>query len=223
MPSTPKPATTSTQTATTKPQAQPARSKGGKFSEPKQATLPLEVPRAVGESAVDPALRYRREIAHDSSGFNLRPWVLGGVAAVIVCVIVIWHFVSAKPAPLKSQPPVQSARLSTATSQPMIQPAGQPIINPAPAAAIPSSSVAPHAPGWYVIAWTYNHQSQAQGRADRINARNRGFHAEVFTPHGGVPYLVSLGGPMSESEAKALQQRARRSGLPHDTYIRNYR
>jgi hypothetical protein len=28
---------------------------------------------------------------------------------------------------------------------------------------------------------------------------------------------------MSESEAKELQQRARRSGLPRDTYIRNYR
>jgi hypothetical protein len=84
-------------------------------------------------------------------------------------------------------------------------------------------AVARHAPGWYVIAWTYNHQPQAREKADRINARNRGFHAEVFSPHGGTPYLVSLGGPMSEAEAKALQQRARRSGLPRDTYIRNYR
>jgi len=79
-----------------------------------------------------------------------------------------------------------------------------------------------HAPGWYVIAWTYNHQSQAQAKVDRINERGRGFHAEVFSPRGGS-YLVSLGGPMSESDAKSLQQRARRSGLPPDTYIRNYR
>ncbi len=222
-PSNPKPGTSSTQAATTKLQAPPTRSKAGKAGEAEQGTLPLEVPQTAGESAVDPALRYRREIAHESSGFNLRPWVLGGVAAVIVCLIVIWHFVSTKPSQLKSQPAVQPARLSTATSQPLSQPAGQPMINPAPAAAIPSSSVAPHAPGWYVIAWTYNHQSQAKGKADRINARDRGFHAEVFSPHGAAPYLVSLGGPMSESEAKALQQRARRSGLPHDTYIRNYR
>jgi hypothetical protein len=83
-------------------------------------------------------------------------------------------------------------------------------------------AAAPHVPGWYVIAWTYNHQSQAQTKAERINASYKGFHAEVFSPRGSS-FLISLGGPMSESEAKALQQRARRSGLPRDTYIRNYR
>ncbi len=78
------------------------------------------------------------------------------------------------------------------------------------------------APGWYVIAYTYNHQGQAQTKADRLNARHRDFHADVFSPRGRT-FLVSLGGPMSEPEAKSLQQRARRSGFPRDTYIRNYR
>lgn len=85
------------------------------------------------------------------------------------------------------------------------------------------AAAAAHAAGWYVIAWTYNRQSQAQAKADKINGSNRGFHADVVSSRGGAPYLVSLGGPMSESDAKALQQHARRSGLPDDTYIRNYR
>lgn len=220
---TPAPSTTTartlTQSVATRPQSEPAKSKAGKSAQPEQATLPLDVPPAAGKSAADPALRYRREVGDEPSGFNLRPWILGGVAAGIVCIIVIWHFVSAKPAhPVQSGAPVQAtAALSTETSQPVTRPTAHPV------AAIATPAVVPHTPGWYVIAWTYNHQSQAQAKADRINARNHGFHAEVFRPRNGAPYLVSLGGPMSEFEAKALQQRARRSGLPRDTYIRNYR
>ena len=210
-PSATVPPATSTQAATAKTQSEPARSKAGKFTQPEQATLPLDVPRAAGKSAADPALRYRRGVSDESSGFNLRPWILGGVAAVIVCIIVIWHFVSAKPAH-----PAQTASVQPAPV------ASQPVAAPAPVATTPAPAAAPHAPSWYVIAWTYNHQSQAQAKADRINARYKGFHAEVFSPRGGS-FLISLGGPMSEPQAKELQQRARRAGLPRDTYIRNYR
>jgi hypothetical protein len=215
-PSTPKVATSSTPATAKKPVAQPPRPKTGKFSSPEQATLPLKTPQAAEKSAADPAIRYRREIPEEPGGFSLRPWILGGVAALIVCAVVIWHFVSAKPAhPTPSAVSVQPAVVGSA--------APQPVVAHAAVESAPVPAVAPHTHGWYVIAWTYNRQPQAQAKADRINARNRGFHAEVFSPRGGTPYLVSLGGPMSESEAKSLQQRARRSGLPRDTYIRNYR
>ena len=217
------PKSSSQEAITKKPQPESV-SKTAKPELPQQTTLPLDAPHAVEKSAADPALRYRREVAEESSGFNLRPWILGGLAALIVCIIVIWHFVSAKPArTAQTQAPVQPAPLvSAATPAPVRSPA-QPAIKPLLAAANSAPAVASHAPGWYVIAWTYNHQSQAQAKVESINARNRGFHAEVFNPHRGASYLVSLGGPMSESDAKALQQRARRSGLPRDTYIRNYR
>ena len=214
------PATTpSARMPAARPQGQSDARKAAKKKLPEQGTLPLEE-----RSKAEPALRYRREATDEPGGFSLRPWALGGLAVVIVCVVVIWHFVSAKPArPAQSQTPVQAAPLvSSGVSQPAPQtskPVGTPSTgDPAP------RNLAGHAAGWYVIAWTYNHQSQAQAKADHVNARNRGFHAEVFSPHGGnAPYLVSLGGPMGEPEAKALQQRARRSGLPRDTYIRNYR
>ena len=211
-------AASSAQATTAKPQSNQAKPQAATPSQPEQATLPLDMPRSAGKPSADPALRYRRDAVDESRGFNLRPWAFGGVAALIVSIIVIWHFVSAKPPqPAESHAPVQpAATVSSSAPQPIPQPSAQPITTTSP---IASS----HTPGWYVIAWTYNHQAQAQTKADRINSRNRGFHAEVLSPRGGAPYLVSLGGPMGEPEAKALQQRARRSGLPRDTYIRNYK
>jgi len=205
-------ASNSARSTTLKAQPEPAASKTEKPKQPEQGTLPLDMPRTAGKSANDPPLRYRREPADEPVGFTLRPWILGGLAAVIVCAIVIWHFVSAKAAH-----PAQIQAQAKPTAQSI-----QPVIASAPLAAT-SPAVMSHTAGWYVIAWTYNHQGQAQAKADRINTHNHGFHAEVFSPHGGAPFLVSLGGPMNESEAKTLQERARRSGLPHDTYIRNYR
>jgi serine/threonine protein kinase len=218
----PKATATPTQTAGTKSPSESLESKAAK-SAPEQATLPLDMPRPAGEAATDPALRYRREVTEESGGINLRPWILGGAAVVIVCFIVIWHFVSAKPAQPAQSQAVQSGPTPLASALPRVQPAAQPTVGPTSAARTPAFGIATHTPGWYVIAWTYNRQAQAQEKADRINERGRGFHAEVFSPHGRAPYLVSLGGPMSEPEAKTLQQRARHSGLPRDTYIRNYR
>jgi serine/threonine protein kinase len=199
-----------------------AAAKAVKPKQPEQGALPLEA-SSVAAPATDPMLRYRREVSEDSSrsGFSLRPWLLGGVAVLIVCIIVIWHFVSAKSAAPSSQTATSSQTAPSQIATPQAAPpsarhAARPAANPAPITAA-------HAPGWYVIAWTYNHQSQAQTKAERINARHQGFRAEVFSPRGGAPYLISLGGPMSEPQAKELQQRARRSGLPRDTYIRNYR
>ncbi|HEY4010222.1 MAG TPA: SPOR domain-containing protein, partial [Acidobacteriaceae bacterium] len=167
----------------------------------------------------EPTLRARRELSQAPSSAKLRPWLLAGVAGVIVCIFVIWHFVSSKPRQAAVPAAAVAAQSGPAVSAAPSQPA---LPASVPAAAAPTP-VAAHAPGWYVIAYTYNHQGQAQTKAGRLNDRHHGFHAEVFSPRGGAPFLVSLGGPMSESEAKTLQERARRSGLPRDTYIRNYR
>lgn len=210
------------------PAAQPqpaARRKPVRAELAAQGSLPLEQPQAdpSGTSAAEPTIRSRREISAESdepAGFKLRPVLLAALAAAIVCIIVIWHFVSAKPTrPAASTEPVAASAAAQPTGTPAAQPPLMADSRPAAAAAAP---VAAHAPGWYVIAYTYNHQAQAQAKADRLNARHRGFHADVFNPRGRT-FLVSLGGPMSESEAKSLQQRARRSGFPRDTYIRNYR
>jgi hypothetical protein len=79
-------------------------------------------------------------------------------------------------------------------------------------------------PYWRVIAYTYARRDAAQQKADRINERTPEFQASVFAPRGREhgPYLVSLGGPMTRPEALRLQRQARASGLPRDTFVRNY-
>jgi serine/threonine protein kinase len=76
---------------------------------------------------------------------------------------------------------------------------------------------------WRVIAFTYAQRSAAEKKAVELNKKHPGFRAEVFTPaseHG--PYLISLGGRLSRSEALDLQKRAREGGLPRDTFVRNF-
>jgi hypothetical protein len=136
-------------------------------------------------------------------------------------VLFLWYLFSGKPA--KPAAPAQATTpASMAVRRPARQLAAAPVAAPH-ATPVNAPLAAAHTPGWYVIAYTYNHPAQAQAKADRLNTGHRGLHAEVFSPRGAAPYLVSLGGPMSQPEAKALQTRARRSGLPRDTYIRNYK
>jgi hypothetical protein len=75
-----------------------------------------------------------------------------------------------------------------------------------------------------VIAYTYSHLKDAEHKAQTINQKMPGFHAEVFTPKGRnqPPFFVALGGRMTRSDAAALQRRAMGRGLPRDTFIRNY-
>ncbi len=197
-----------------------------KPAQPQQQILPPQQQQAPPRpTSAEPALRPRRAIADEPAGFTLRPWLLIAGTAVIICIFIIWHFVAGRPAqPAQTTAAGEtSPAVSTAASEPGTRPVPRPAADPAVRDATASSPLTAHAPGWYVIAYTYNHHGQAQTKADRLNDRHPGFHAEVFTPRGAGPFLVSLGGPMSQSEAKSLQQRARRSGFPGDTYIRNYR
>jgi len=57
-----------------------------------------------------------------------------------------------------------------------------------------------------------------------INRKWPQLKAEKFTPAGsGPPYYVALGGRMTRTEAVRLQQRAISSGLPSDTFVRNFK
>jgi hypothetical protein len=57
-----------------------------------------------------------------------------------------------------------------------------------------------------------------------INRKWPQLKAEQFSPNGsGPPYFVALGGRMTRGEAVRLQQQAISSGLPPDTFVRNFR
>jgi hypothetical protein len=91
------------------------------------------------------------------------------------------------------------------------------------AAGSPSSTEASGTGPWRVVAFTYNRSDPAQGKVSEIAARHPDLHPEVFSPNGRGPYLVALGGWMTEREAESLRAKARGEGLPRDTYIRNYK
>jgi eukaryotic-like serine/threonine-protein kinase len=76
---------------------------------------------------------------------------------------------------------------------------------------------------WRVVAFTYNREEQAQQKVAEIAQRHPDLNPTVFTPTGHAPFLVALGGAMSQQEAFALSGKAKREGLPRDTYAQNYR
>ena len=96
----------------------------------------------------------------------------------------------------------------------------------APAAATPDLPVVTGGPGaktlWRVVAYTYNHQDQAQQKAESLQKQQPSLNAEVFSPSGHAPYLVTVGGPMSREAAEAFKSKARGQGLPRDIYAQNY-
>lgn len=88
--------------------------------------------------------------------------------------------------------------------------------------AAPAATAAGHG-SWRVVAFTYNREDQARHKAQQIAGRHAGLRPEAWSPTGRAPWLVALGGWMDPHEAQALVSRARRDGLPRDTFARNYR
>ena len=150
-------------------------------------------------------------------------WMI--IAGLAVVVLLLWlgkHFLdsrSSSPSTVQQQSTTQPAVAdshaisSTATSAP-VQPAHAPRNQKPDAAGVHSQ--------WRVVAYTFNHEDQAQHKSVTIATRYPELHPEVFTPTGQAPYLVTIGGAMSRDEAFALAAKARKEGLPGDTYAQNY-
>ncbi len=153
-------------------------------------------------------------------------WIAGGV--LVLFLIFVWrHFsntpVHAPTAPAATAPATGAA---TAPAKPSLKPtagilAASRAATPQPASA--RSAVAATARrDWRVVAYTFNHQDQAQKRAELLNKKYASLHPQVFSPTGRAPFLVTLGDPLPRDQALALRDKARSSGLPRDTYMQNY-
>lgn len=184
-----------------------------------QPETPLPV-RARGYREMD-------EVAEPAKGPS-KNVLLIGLVALVVLGLLCWHLLAGKPAATARTAGVAVPAAQPITPSPLAGGAPAAAGTPAPRAVAHTSAPEPAAPvaahaaaGWYVIAYTYNHESQARTKAERV-AHRHGLHAGVFSPNGRAPYFVSLGGPMSEEAARALQHRARREGMPRDTFVRRY-
>jgi len=143
-------------------------------------------------------------------------WIAAAIGALFLAFL-LWHFLS----------PSATTQSAVAT-QPITTLAATQPDNSAPAAETPAPPPTPAASStgmrdqWRVVAYTYNHQDQAQKKAATIAKRHPSLNPEVFTPNGHAPYLVTVGGPMTRDEANAFKQKARADGLPRDIYTQNY-
>jgi hypothetical protein len=233
---TPPPAT-SPAAATTTPPAESSKPVSAKPDEKKlplpEKRLPLPVSLSSAEDDDDDT--------EGSESSGRKTWLVAGIVLVLVIVgfaLKISLFSSknasqptprhnaaaSNPAPA-SAPPADVPSPSTASSSPApaaVQPAPPP-----PAEPPPSMPAATPVPGknaiWRVVAFTYNHQDQAEHKVHTINQTHPDLQAEVFSPKGsGRTYLVTLGGWMERDAAFRFVHKAVLEGLPHDTYAQNY-
>jgi hypothetical protein len=179
-------------------------------SKPIQSPAPITIPRDTKDvrhrltSQAEPDPQPRKGL-----------WIAAAIGAILLAFL-LWHFLS--PNTAQSSSTAQPITTLAATTQPNTASA-PPNEAAATAASSPSNGARDQ---WRVVAYTYNHQNQAQKKVATIAKRHPSLNPEVFTPNGHAPYLVTLGGPMTRDEATAFKQKARADGLPRDIYTQNY-
>jgi hypothetical protein len=194
---------------------------------PVASTARVDRPVGSADSRVRPRDR-GFAVEQERGGIDPRK-IAYGVGALLV-LLLIWFFVHGRSSTSngsaeKSSAPVSVAQgnASATADAAGAAPASGPTVAPpeVPAPRNPASGDTLHQ--WRVIAYTYNHESQAKEKVGQIAGRHPELRPEVFTPTGRAPYLVALGGPMSRDEAFTFAGKAKRAGLPRDLYAQNYR
>ena len=152
------------------------------------------------------------------------PWTT--IAAVVILALFLgWHFLH------KTPPAIPTLATMPAPANPNATTAKDASPSPTTTSATRTESVAAaesSAPAtgprtqWRVVAFTYNHENQAQDKAAQILSKHADLKPEVFAPRGHAPYRVTVGGAMSRDEAMTFRRRARSEGLPRDTYAQNF-
>lgn len=178
----------------------PAVQETGPATLPNQREIPFESPLILeDEKAVTP----RRASA---------PYVaLAALAVLLVVIFTLYGILHRDPA--AARPAAANPAKTTAHATPA--PEKTVVVQPPPATAAPGA-------GWRVVAYTYNREEAAQRKAEELAKRDPAMNPGVFRAKVGQPWLVTLGGIMTRSEAIALRQKALERGFPKDTYARNY-
>jgi eukaryotic-like serine/threonine-protein kinase len=151
-------------------------------------------------------------------------WIFAGLAALVL-IVVFFALVrknqpsSVAAAPIATAPTRTSPVVKELSSVQEAPPAvTQPPIVEKPS---PLGTAAHRAQGWSVITAAYGNREAAEKRAHEMESRFPKFNISVVDQNTDrARFLVVLGQNLSENEADSLRQRAVRSGLPHDTYIK---
>jgi eukaryotic-like serine/threonine-protein kinase len=167
-----------------------------------------------------------------------RPFALYGAIAVVVLAILGWLLMRPHSEPAPATAPQTTAQ--PAVPPPPVEekaPVAKPAAAKPSAAKVPATKTAgvkpsPLSPGtaatgaegrsiWRVVAYTYKGQTKAEDMVSKINEKHSNLGAEVFSPKSG-DYLVTVGGPLDHDKAIKMLDKARRAGLPEDSYVQNF-
>lgn len=182
--------------------------------------LPLLVDDEADDTVADEMAEPSRTLPKNAA------WILAGFAVLLLVVVfavrAMMH--SSTPSATAAAAPTAQPTVSVEPATPAIPSSKPTATAPQPSAKPKLASAAPSASGaWRVVAFTYNHQDQAEHKAHTINDRHPDLEAGVFSPKGnGAPYLVTLGSAMDRESAFRLRGKAIQEGLPGDTFARNY-
>jgi eukaryotic-like serine/threonine-protein kinase len=185
------------------------------------AAPPIPLPKTLVEEDEEPSVTKRKPLA------------LYGAIAVIVLAIIGWLVFRPNSEPASGPAPAtptQAAAPSAPTPTTAPPTAAPKPAASKPAASKPSPSPSPAAAAatgdrsiWRAVAYTYKSQTKAADMVAKISGQHSDLGAEVFNPPGrGGVYLVTLGGAMDHDQAIKIRDKARREGLPADTYVQNF-
>jgi hypothetical protein len=190
---------------------------------PPLATPPLATPPSV-------ARRIRVPVEDEPQGIGPRG-IAYGVGTLLI-VLLGWYFVHSRSAGSNSAASEATTPAQVAQKEAPVAATSSVATNarrsPPAATASTSSPAGQKALSdsygrWRVIAFTYGQEEQARQKAAAIAQEHPDLSPTVFTPNGHSPYLVTLGGLMSREDAFAFSGKAKREGMPKDTYAQNYR
>jgi hypothetical protein len=207
--------------------------------EPPAPRPPVKTP-PIAERLTTPPIPVARtvEVYDEEEPLKRRPFALYGAIAVVVLAILGWLLMRphSEPAPASApQATTQPAAPAPAVVEKAPPPkpmAAKPSAGKGPATRPTAAKASPSTPGtpapgpegrsiWRVVAYTYKGQTKAEDMVSKINEKHSNLGAEVFSPRSG-DYLVTVGGPMDHDQATKMLDKARRAGLPEDSYVQNF-
>jgi eukaryotic-like serine/threonine-protein kinase len=208
--------------------------------EPPAPRPPVKTP-PIAERVPTPPIRVTRAVEvedEEEAGTKRRQFALYGAIAVVVLAILGWLFMRphSEPAPATAPqttpqpvaPPPVVAEKAPATTPTVAKPsaakgpaAKSAAARPLPSTPVTAASGAESRSVWRVVAYTYKGQTKADDMVSKINEKHSNLGAEVFSPRSG-DYLVTVGGPMDHDQATKMLDKARRAGLPEDSYVQNF-
>ncbi len=198
----------------------PLASKEYKASFAGSAQLPLMYTDAAEDDALDFTGDGRWREPRTPQRDRMPMLLTLGAAGLCLLLLLAWHFTgnstkgSANAAGLPT--PAYIAPPSAVTAAPGAAAAKAAASAHTPAAAPQQGQV------WRVVAYTYNVETQAQAKVRLIAERHRELDPQVYSRTGHAPFLVTLGGTLTQQQAATMRDRARSQGLARDMYIQNY-